>query len=159
MKAKSLGFLAAVFLAAPMAANAISFTFTDAAQIVERPAAGYVDIVFAGTIELGAGEGSVAGGSVTVPVLDGDPTQELGVGWLGGATAIGTVDRFFVRVDSADVLGLYRGYVGFRADNEAFSGFQPFTLTVIDSAVPEPGTLALLLVGLAGLALGQRRRA
>ena len=157
MKAKVLGLLAVGLLAGPMAANATyqytfatsvhgSIGFTTDSLLVADPAAPYIQNLITFNV-----------GSLSDPFLafiQDDGTQSI-FGFQNATSSTG-VNGFF------EVLFTHSlpASVGtFTTDRALVVGLGFESATLIISSVPEPGTLALLGLGLAGLALSRRRKA
>jgi len=93
----------AVFACTSGTAHAITFTLDDYAKIVERPAAGFVDVAYTGTVTLTDGFELVSSSASSLWTAGG----ELADGGFPQTTfaLIGTIFTF--RVFDTDVLGHY----------------------------------------------------
>jgi len=164
MKKNLLAIVAVALLAGPMAANAIIVTFDDLNPTVERPLSGSSSVDFFATVTLGPGE-VLSQGNANYACLS--PFECLAFDWSSTIFSEGHEARFRATVDSTDPTGLYdSGPIGFyfwytdAAGETNYSEFVRYTVNVVEAAsVPEPGTLALFGLGLAGIGAMRRRRA
>lgn len=169
--ARSLALAALLGVSAVGAKAQSTFTFTlnQPDITVERPASGTIQAVLSGTITfLGGDQGSV----ITLSF----PFSSLGAGLIGqidsdfanaafaGTDYSGPVAKF--AVSSSTALGLYNTNVGLVnpstlvvIDQFDVPIARPFSVTVVSSTVPEPGSIALFVgMGVSGAGLVLRRR-
>ena len=155
-------------LSAAANASAMSFTLDSYAKIVERPASGFVDVEFTGTVTVDDGfELSLA---IVSPLMTatGETIDSI---WpmlpIGGVPVNTPGTLFLLRVTNTDALGHY-AFFGAAPASVAFfecpigGGFCQgatvnYSLDVVES-VPEPASLGLLGSTLAALTLRRRKR-
>ena len=166
MKTKILGLLAVGLLAGPMVANALSVVFDNPNQTVLRPSSGTVEASFSANYICDQGD---AVNSVSVNYLHTSSNAILDAVSFVDSFSCGNALRFTFYVPSTADLGLYNlavnltdpalfGVTYFDATGILRSVVTAISIDVVGS-VPEPGTLALLGLGLAGLGLSRRRKA
>jgi hypothetical protein len=167
MLRKLRGWIAASILAAPLSAQALSFSFDDADQLVARPAVGSVDVEFFGTLVLDPAE-SVTSFTLFFPysALDGP----LGVNLAGTIFGAGNARRFSIRVESTSPFGLYQFrqdritpvalvYAYFDATGAPQSSTFDYSVEVVDGVpVPETGSFGLFAAMIPMLLLVAHRR-
>lgn len=163
--------LAACLALAGGGASAADFTFTgstDSGPLASQAFSGSFSFDGAvaaadGDLALTAFSLSFAGQTWTLAALDAGAVAVFSTGTplglalaaasgdLGQRPAIEFVPGF------TELGGAYLAYRGLDGQGEAL-GFGSYTLTDVTPAVPEPGTYALLLAGLAGVGLLARRQ-